>query len=225
MESNRTLKKVIVSCEDKSGLVDNSGFPDLPVNGLLGYLRDVYSSIIFLSSGGTYELLKKHNFNVIRFEEYTKSPQMKDGLVKSIDYKIHGAIMAQDYNYKDTLFLKENDLYSIDGVITNFNVLDIGGIESFNKWSDFERFRERIDLGGPLMCMTARKGFLNTLLLTNPKDYLTVIDSINENNGKCTMKLRIEMAKKGSNLLRKYQKNICDLYEKLNEDLLLDILN
>ncbi|HFI0596448.1 TPA: hypothetical protein ACGO30_002235, partial [Streptococcus suis] len=156
------LNVVVVSCENKEGLVDNGSNPLLPKNGILGYLAENNPEIIFLSSGGTYELLKSRGFTVVDFEEYTCAPQMKDGLVKSIDYKIHSSVLAQDFNKEDMEFLRKNKLLKIDAVITNFNNLDVDSINKIDTFELLEQYRNRIDIGGPLMCMTSRKAFLNT---------------------------------------------------------------
>lgn len=158
------LNVVVVSCENKEGLVDNSSSPSLPKNGFLGYLAENNPKIIFLSSGGTYELLKSRGFNVVDFEEYTNAPQMRHGLVKSIDYKIHSSVLAQDFNKEDMEFLSKNKLMKIDAVITNFNNLDIDSINKIDSFDLLEQYRNRIDIGGPLMCMTSRKAFLNDKL-------------------------------------------------------------
>lgn len=215
------LNVVVVSCENKEGLVDNSSNALLPKNGILGYLAENNPEIIFLSSGGTYELLKSRGFNVVDFEEYTSAPQMKDGLVKSIDYKIHSSVLAQDFNKEDMEFLSKNKLLKIDAVITNFNNLDIDSINKIDTFDLLEQYRNRIDIGGPLMCMTSRKAFLNTLLLTDPNDYEEVIRSMIKKSGKCSLDLRIKMLKKSSSLIMDYTDNISKLYDKVSENLTL----
>ena len=47
------VNAVIVSCENKEGLVDNNSNPLLPKSGILGYLAENSPEIVFLSSGGT----------------------------------------------------------------------------------------------------------------------------------------------------------------------------
>ncbi|WP_270617677.1 hypothetical protein [Streptococcus salivarius] len=215
------LNVVVVSCENKEGLVDNSSNPSLPKNGFLGYLAENNPKIIFLSSGGTYELLKSRGFNVVDFEEYTNAPQMRHGLVKSIDYKIHSSVLAQDFNKEDMEFLSKNKLMKIDAVITNFNNLDIDSINKIDSFDLLEQYRNRIDIGGPLMCMTSRKAFLNTLLLTDPSDYEEVIRSMIEESGKCSLNLRIKMLKKSSRLIKDYTSNISKLYDKVSENMTL----
>ncbi|MBG1279091.1 hypothetical protein [Lactococcus lactis] len=218
-ENDLQLKTILVSCENKVGLVDNKGCPELPNKGILGYFCELYPQITFLSSGGTLRLIDDAGLNVLEMEDYTHSPQMKDGLLKSIDYKIHGSIMAQDFNVEDIKFLEENNLQKIDAVITNYQKMDFKRVDVIKSFAQLEEYRNRIDIGGPLMCMTARKGFLNTLLLTDPGDYGKVIRRLQENNGRCSLSLRIEMLKKSSLLLKEYSDNIISFYEKISSDL------
>ena len=134
----------------QEGLVENRNHPELPPCGILGYIQQKNPNVVFLSSGGTYQLLKRNRFNVIDFEEYTSAPQMKDGLVKSIDYRIHSSILAQDFNPEDLEFLQKNGLLKIDAVFTNFNRLDTNGVSKIDTMERLEEYRNRIDLGGPL---------------------------------------------------------------------------
>lgn len=158
---------------------------------------------------------------MVDFEEYTNAPQMRHGLVKSIDYKIHSSVLAQDFNKEDMEFLSKNKLMKIDAVITNFNNLDIDSINKIDSFDLLEQYRNRIDIGGPLMCMTSRKAFLNTLLLTDPSDYEEVIRSMIEESGKCSLNLRIKMLKKSSRLIKDYTSNISKLYDKVSENMTL----
>lgn len=144
---------------------------------------------------------------------------MKDGLVKSIDYRIHSSILAQDFNPEDLEFLQKNGLLKIDAVFTNFNRLDTNGVSKIDTMERLEEYRNRIDLGGPLMCMSSRKGFLNTILLTDPNDYKALIDDLNKNDDKCSLPFRIKMLKKSSAILDEYNASINKLFTLIDESI------
>lgn len=222
MDNEISLNVILVSCENKEGLVDNCNHPELPPCGILGVIEQKNPNAVFLSSGGTYQLLKRNRFNVIDFAEYTSAPQMKDGLVKSIDYKIHSSILAQNFIPEDLEFLQNNDLLKIDAVFTNFKRLDTNGISKINTMERLEEYRSRIDLGGPLMCMTSRKGFLNTVLLTDPNDYRSLVDDLNQNDDKCSLSFRIKMLKKSNIILDEYNASINKLFSLLDESLRIE---
>ena len=55
-------RRVLVSCTNKRGLVDNEGMPDgYPQKGLLGTIAEFNSDVMFIATGKTYELIKNYN--------------------------------------------------------------------------------------------------------------------------------------------------------------------
>ncbi|MEI4623725.1 hypothetical protein KFD70_28270 [Bacillus pfraonensis] len=223
-EESIRLKVVLVSCENKIGLVNNlnndgNEIAELPSDGLLGFMSRINPNVIFISSGGTYRLLKKANLNVISISKYTKHPEMRDGLVTSIDHKVHGGIMAQPFYNEDNLYIKNYGMLNVDAVITNFSPLKLEKVLTVN---EFEGLRNRIDIGGPLMCMTARKAFINTLLLTNPSDYLDVIKELNGNDGLVSLGLRTRLLKEANKMLFEYNQSIDKFYENIDVNILVN---
>ena len=55
-----------------------------------------------LASGGTAKLLRDNNINVTEVADYTKSPELLGGRVKTLHPAIHGGLLARptesDYN-------------------------------------------------------------------------------------------------------------------------------
>ncbi|HCQ89049.1 MAG TPA: hypothetical protein DIU45_04030 [Clostridium sp.] len=69
-----TLNNVIVSCENKIGLVSNIDadgniIDGIPSNGILGLISSINQEVKFISSGGTYKLLKSSGLNVTSISE------------------------------------------------------------------------------------------------------------------------------------------------------------
>ena len=69
------------------------------------------------------------------------------------------------------------------------------------------------------MCMSSRKGFLNTILLTDPNDYKALIDDLNKNDDKCSLPFRIKMLKKSSAILDEYNASINKLFTLIDESI------
>ncbi|EOJ9181385.1 bifunctional phosphoribosylaminoimidazolecarboxamide formyltransferase/IMP cyclohydrolase PurH, partial [Campylobacter jejuni] len=46
-----------------------------------------------LSTGGTFKLLKENGIKVIEVSDFTKSPELFEGRVKTLHPKIHGGIL------------------------------------------------------------------------------------------------------------------------------------
>ena len=74
--------KALISVSDKSGICE---FAKELVN--LGYE--------LISTGGTYKLLKKNGLDVTEISDFTKSPEMFGGRVKTLHPKVHGGILFQ----------------------------------------------------------------------------------------------------------------------------------
>ena len=73
-----------------------------------------------LSSGGTYKEIKKLKFKATEVSDFTKSPEILDGRVKTLHPKIHGGILNKRNNKKHLKDIKNNNIENIDLVIVNF---------------------------------------------------------------------------------------------------------
>ena len=157
------LKLVLVSCTNKEGLVSNkrgdSIIEGIPENGILGFIAEKNPDVLFISTGGTYKLLKEASLPVIQVSEYTKYPEMKTGLVKSLHPAIHAGLLAHNHTESDDEFMKEQGLKYIQALIVNFYALDE---MMADENTTFEMVRQAIDVGGPSMSHNARKAFIST---------------------------------------------------------------
>ena len=64
-------------------------------DGILEFAKFLTSkNVEIVSTGGTYKYLKENNINVIDVSKITGQEEMLDGRVKTLDAKIHGAILA-----------------------------------------------------------------------------------------------------------------------------------
>ena len=75
----------LLSVSDKTGIVD---FAE-------GLIRAGYTLI---SSGGTHAVIQAEGLPVMKVSEYTGSPEILNGRVKTLHPKIHGGILAQRGN-------------------------------------------------------------------------------------------------------------------------------
>ena len=155
----------LLSVSDKTGIVD---FAE-------GLVRAGYTLI---SSGGTHAVLQAEGIPVMRVSDYTGSPEILDGRVKTLHPKIHGAILAQRGNPAHDLDRKANDIGFIDIVAVNLYPFketvakpDVTLAEAI----------ENIDIGGPSMVRSAAKNYKDVAVLTNPNQYGIYLDSIKGN--------------------------------------------
>jgi phosphoribosylaminoimidazolecarboxamide formyltransferase/IMP cyclohydrolase len=155
----------LLSVSDKTGIVD---FAE-------GLVRAGYTLI---SSGGTHAVLQAEGIPVMRVSDYTGSPEILDGRVKTLHPKIHGGILAQRDNSSHDLDLKVNRIEHIDIVAVNLYPFK----ETVSKPDvTFEEAIENIDIGGPSMVRSAAKNFKDVAVLTNPHQYGIYLDSIKGN--------------------------------------------
>ena len=101
------IKRALISLSNKESL-----------KPLLTILKKY--KIEILSSGGTYKEIKKHKFKATEVSDFTKSPEILDGRVKTLHPKIHGGILNKRNNKKHFRDIKNNNIENIDLVIVNF---------------------------------------------------------------------------------------------------------
>ena len=155
----------LLSVSDKTGIVD---FAD-------GLVRSGYEII---SSGGTAAVLQAEGIPVMKVSEYTGSPEILNGRVKTLHPKIHGGILAQRGNPLHDLDCKANDIGLIDIVAVNLYPFKETVAKPDVTLADAI---ENIDIGGPSMVRSAAKNYKDVAVLTNPNQYGIYMDSIKGN--------------------------------------------
>ena len=155
----------LLSVSDKTGIVD---FAE-------GLVRSGYTII---SSGGTAAVLQAEGIPVIKVSEYTGSPEILNGRVKTLHPKIHGGILAQRGNPKHDIDRNANDIGLIDIVAVNLYPFK----ETVAKPDvTLEDAIENIDIGGPSMVRSAAKNYKDVAVMTNPGQYGIYLDAIKGN--------------------------------------------
>ena len=160
------IKTALLSVYDKTGILELAEF--LAKN-----------NVEILSSGGTAKHLIKNGIEVTEVSDYTGSPEMFDGRVKTLHPKIHAGILAR--GEKDSKELEEFGAKKIDLVVVNLYPFS----EEVAKDSSEQEIIEKIDIGGPAMLRAAAKNFKHTIAICNSEDYgLIKTDGIDEEDSK-----------------------------------------
>ena len=161
----------LLSVSDKTGIVD---FAE-------GLVRAGYTII---SSGGTHAVLQAAGLPVTKVSEYTGSPEILNGRVKTLHPKIHGGILAQRGNPAHDLDRGANEIGLIDIVAVNLYPFK----ETVAKPDvTLEDAIENIDIGGPSMVRSAAKNYKDVAVLTNPHQYGIYLDAMNGNISSVTV--------------------------------------
>ena len=166
-----------------------------------------------ISSGGTYASIKKLGYPCTEVSSYTGFKEMLDGRVKTLHPKIHAGILYDRSNKNHTIEMNKQKFSPIDLIIVNFYPFQ--KIVTSSK-SDMQII-ENIDIGGPTMVRAAAKNFNNVLTVTNKNDYSDLINEIDKNKGKTSLKFREYMSSKAFGLTAYYDAMIANWFnQKLN---------
>ena len=170
----------LLSVSDKTGIVD---FAE-------GLVRAGYQII---SSGGTHAVLQVEGIPVMKVSDYTGSPEILNGRVKTLHPKIHGGILAQRGNPSHDIDREANGIGLIDIVAVNLYPFK----ETVAKPDvTLEDAIENIDIGGPSMVRSAAKNYKDVAVLTNPNQYGIYLDAMNGNISSVTVdQLRTQFMK------------------------------
>ena len=172
------MPTAILSVHNKTGLVEFA-------QGLasLGWT--------LLASGGTAKLLRDNNIPVTEVADYTKSPEILGGRVKTLHPAIHGGLLARptDEDHQqlldlgwDYIDLVAVNLYPFEETIAKPNVTYADAIEN-------------IDIGGVTLIRAAAKNHERVTLICDPADYNSVLDEIRA--GGISAQTRTKLAIKG----------------------------
>ena len=169
----------LLSVSNKSGIVD---FAE-------GLIRAGYTLI---SSGGTHAVIQAEGLPVTKVSEYTGSPEILNGRVKTLHPKIHGGILAQ----------RGNPLHDIDREANGIGLIDIVAVNLYpfketvaKPDVTFAEAIENIDIGGPSMVRSAAKNHKDVAVLTNPNQYGIFLDALKGNISSVTVEqLRSQFA-------------------------------
>ena len=157
--------RAIISVSEKSGVVEFA-------KGLEALGWEI------LSTGGTYKVLKENGIKALEVSEYTKSPEMFDGRVKTLHPKIHGGILHRRDIKEHVEDAKKHDIGAIDLVCVNLYPFKA----TIKRTDDFDEIIENIDIGGPAMVRSAAKNHAFVLILTDAKDYGLTLEKLQNNS-------------------------------------------
>jgi len=169
----------LLSVSDKTGIVD---FAE-------GLVRAGYQII---SSGGTHAVLQAEGIPVMKVSEYTGSPEILEGRVKTLHPKIHGGILAKRNDKVHDADREANGIGLIDIVAVNLYPFK----ETVAKPDvTFEEAIENIDIGGPSMVRSAAKNHKDVAVLTDPNQYGIFLDALKGNISVTVEELRPNLAR------------------------------
>ncbi len=136
----KKIKRALISVSNKKKL-----------KPLLNILKK--NKVEIISSGGTFEKIKKLKIKCTEISNYTGSPEILEGRVKTLHPKIHAGILNKRNSKSHYRDLIKNKFGNIDLVIVNFYPFE----ETLKNSSNHNKIIENIDIGGPTMVRAAAK--------------------------------------------------------------------
>jgi len=147
--------------------------------GIVDFARSLVDyGYTIISSGGTHSVIAAEGIPVTKVSDYTGSPEILNGRVKTLHPKIHGGILAQRGNPVHDMDRNANDIGLIDIVAVNLYPFAETVAKPDVTLADAI---ENIDIGGPSMVRSAAKNFKDVAVMTNPHQYGIYMDSIKGN--------------------------------------------
>ena len=169
--------RALLSVSDKTGLVDLG-------RSLAG------RRVELLSTGGTAKALADAGLKVIEVAEYTGSPEMLDGRVKTLHPKVHGGLLGRRDLADHRAQMAAHKIPPIDIIVSNLYPFEA----TVAAGKPFADCIENIDIGGPAMIRSAAKNHEAVVVLTDPAQYAALTAELDSRGGQTTLAFRRRLA-------------------------------
>lgn len=168
-----------------------------------------------ISSGGTAQTLKDAGLPVTKVSDYTGSPEILGGRVKTLHPRIHGGILARRDIPQHLTDLENNQIRPIDLVVVNLYPFE----ETIAKPGvTLSEAVEQIDIGGPAMLRAASKNFAHLTVLCDPAQYEEYLQELGQNQGTASLEFRQKCALKGFSHTASYDQAIAAYLSQQSQD-------
>lgn len=196
------IHRAIISVSDKEGI---SNF----AKGLREF------DIEILSTGGTAKRLRDGGIEVTEISEFTGSPEILGGRVKTLHPKIHGGILGLRDDEAHIKQMKENGIEPIELIVVNlYPFEDVIKKEDV----DLSEAIENIDIGGPTLLRAAAKNYKFVTILTHPEDYKDLLKELKKNKGAVSPETNFRLAVKAFSYVARYDAAISNYLGALEKD-------
>ena len=203
--NNIKIKSVLISVFNKEGLDMMCEF----------FFKN---NITIFSTGGTEKYIKNLNIPVKSVESVTGYPSILGGRVKTLHPKIFGALLSRNNSEEDQADMKKHELPKIDMVVVDLYPFS----ETIRSSNDDNEIIEKIDIGGVSLIRAGAKNFSDVIIVSQKKQYNSVLNYLKENNFSSHLDFRKKLAFEAFNLISQYDKDIdeyfglkCGVYKNL----------
>ncbi len=167
-----------------------------------------------ISSGGTAKTLQDAGIAVTKVSDYTGSPEILGGRVKTLHPRIHGGILARRDLVKDREELEANNIRSFDLVVVNLYPFE----QTISQPNiSISEAVEKIDIGGPTLIRAAAKNFKYLTVLCSPEQYGNYLIEYERSNAEVALEFRQQMAGYAFAHTHSYDRAISAYFANLNQ--------
>ncbi len=149
----------LLSVSDKTGLIELAQSLHL-------------AGVKLISTGGSAALIAKSGLPVIEISDWTGSPEMLDGRVKTLHPRVHAGLLARQDVPEHVSTLERHGMKSIDILVVNLYPFEQTVAQT---GCTLDQAIEQIDIGGPAMVRSAAKNWKDVAVLTDPAQYTAFV--------------------------------------------------
>ena len=201
--SGQRIRRALISVSDKRGVVELA-------RGLIRL------GVEILSTGGTARILRENGIETIDVSEYTGFPEILDGRVKTLHPKVHGGILADRRNPQHRKTMERLGIVPIDLVVVNLYPFEATIAKA---GTTLNEAIEQIDIGGPSMLRSAAKNHQCVAVLTDPKDYPSLLEELKKSDGALSERMRLSLALKAFQKTARYDAAIVSYLFSLGQEM------
>jgi len=197
------VRRALISVSDKRGVVDFArGLAELGVE--------------IVSTGGTERKLAEAGIETRPVEELTGFPELLDGRVKTLNPRIHAALLAVRSNPEHAETLEEHGIEPIDLVCVNLypfeRTAQRPGVSAAEVIED-------IDIGGPTLLRAAAKNHAFVAAVVKPESYDAVLEELESFECRISAQTRAALALEAFSATARYDVAIARWFAEREDDL------
>lgn len=187
----------LLSVSDKTGIIDLA--------------RQLVEEFEFelISSGGTAKALQGVGLPVTKVSDYTGSPEILGGRVKTLHPRVHGGILGRQDVAQDVAEMEANQIQPLELVVVNLYPFEQTIAQPEVTVTEAI---EQIDIGGPALLRAAAKNYAHVTVLSHPQQYNPYLQELRQN--KVSLAFRQARAKEAFTLTSRYDSAIARYFDQ-----------
>lgn len=194
----RPIERAILSCHDKSGLVD--------------FARSLQrSGVELITTEGTCRALKEAGIDSMELAMYTGVREMLGGRVKSLHPKVHSGLLGLRDNKLHQEEMRTFEFPWVDLLVVNLrSIADIVKTPGIS----VDEVIDQVDIGGIAMLRSAAKNFRYVTAVITPERYPTILHEMKANEGSVSFTTRFRLAQDAFAATAAYDRALAEYIER-----------